>query len=111
MVQKKNIPATSVQNEESFFSSFLRNIKDTLVSNLVGNIKDNIKEKVQRIERKVFRNIAAFLFFLLGMIFLFISVVFFLDYYLKLNFAWGFLISGGGLILISLIFKWLAKRQ
>ncbi|MFA6460700.1 MAG: hypothetical protein WCV90_00405 [Candidatus Woesearchaeota archaeon] len=104
MVQKKDSPV-----EESSFSSFLRNLKDTLVSNVVGNIKDNLKEKIKKIEKKIFRNLAAFIFFLLGMIFIFISLVFFIEYYLKLNFAWGFLISGAGLILISLIFKWLAK--
>ncbi|MEK6937447.1 MAG: phage holin family protein [Nanoarchaeota archaeon] len=110
MVQRKN-NAPPAESSEPFFSSFLKNLKDTLLSNLVGNIKENIKDKIQRIEKKIFRNVTAFLFFLLGMIFVFISIVFFLNYYLHLNYAWGFLISGAGFMLIALIFKWLAKSQ
>jgi len=107
MTEKKVKVIEVEEKQESFFSSFLKSLKEAIFSNMVGNIK----EKVKKIERKIFRSLASFIFFLLGMIFLLISLIFLLNYYLGLNFAWGFLIASGVFISISVIFRWLAKRD
>ncbi|MBI4983410.1 hypothetical protein HZC32_02100 [Candidatus Woesearchaeota archaeon] len=99
------------EGQGSFFSNFLRSLKEIVVSNAVSSIKENIKEKVKRIEKKIFRSIASFIFFVGGVIFIFLALIFFANYYFKLNFAWGFFLSGVIFILISLTFKWLAKRE
>lgn len=112
MVQKKISKIEETEDQPiSFLSTFFQNLKDTLLTNVMSNIKENIKDKIKRVEKKVVRNITSYLFFFLGVIYLSISLVLFIEYYFGLNLFWGFLICGLLLMLISLIFKWLANRE
>ena len=108
MVQKK----IKVENTESEspIVNFFKSLKDTLVNSLMTNLKDNIQEKIIRVEKKIFRNITSYCFFIFGIVFLFLAAVFLTNYYLKLNFGWTFLIFGGLSLLLALFFKWLAKN-
>lgn len=96
--------------EESPVTNFFKSLKDTLISNLTSGLKESLKEKIIRVEKKVFRNITSYCFFVLGIIFVFLGLVFFLNYYLNFNFAGAFLITGVLLLLLAIMFKWLAKN-
>lgn len=100
--------ATEVQSESPIVS-FFKGLKDTLVNNLMTNIKENIQERIIRVEKKIFRNITSYCFFILGIVFLSLAAVFLANYYLKLNFGWAFLIIAGLSLLLALFFRWLAK--
>jgi hypothetical protein len=108
---QKKAEVVEEETQPSFFSAFFKSLRDVLVSNFVTNIKENIKEKVQQVEKKIFHSLAAFVFFLGGVVFIFLALIFLVNYYFKLHFAWGFLIAGILFICISLLFKWLAKRD
>lgn len=95
---------------ESPVTSFFKSLKDSLINSLAANLKEGIREKVIRVEKKIFRNITSYCFFILGMIFVFLAIVFLADYYLGFNFGWSFLIIGGLSLLLAIIFKWSAKN-
>lgn len=106
-IKEENV--AEVQSESPIVS-FFKNLKDTLVNNLMTNLKENIREKIIRVEKKIFRNITSYCFFIFGIIFIFLAAVFLINYYLKLNFGWAFLIVGGLSLLLAIFFKWLAKN-
>lgn len=95
---------------ESPIANFFKSLKDSLINNLAANLKEGIREKVIRVEKKIFRNITSYCFFILGTIFVFLALVFLADHYLRFNFGWSFLIIGGLSLLLAVIFKWLAKN-
>lgn len=113
MLVQKKIKRVEIEEteESSFFSTFLKSLKDIIVNNLLGNLKENFTEKVKKIEKIVFRKVVAFLFLFLGIIFLSLAVIFFCRDYLQLSFSIGFLILGVLFGLLSLIFKILAKNN
>jgi len=94
---KTNLPS----GISSFFSGFMQNLRD--------NIIVKIQEAAYKIKKKILQDIYTFFLVIVGTAFIAISLVFFLRYYLGLNFAWSFFDIGIILILISLIIKSMKK--
>jgi len=95
---KTNLPSAL----SSFFSGFVQNFKNTVVS--------KVQETAYKIEKKILQDIYTFFLVIVATTFIAISLVFFLRYYLNLNLAWSFFDIGIILILIALIIKYSTKK-
>ena len=107
MVQNKIKKVIIEENEEGFWAGFLKSLKENILNNIVGNLKENIKEKVEVIQKRIYRRFNSYVFLYLGIIWLYLAFIFFMNYYL--NWVGCFLITGIISLLISLFFKLWAK--
>lgn len=88
-------------------------IVDKIVSSAVlGNLKKTAKDLLKEAqktayltERKIIENLATAVFLLLGIIFVAISLVMFINKQFNLESQWGYLIMGLIIIIIALVFK------
>lgn len=86
-------------------NSYITDIWKTFKEVATSNLKESIKEKAQRVKKKLIAELFGFAFLMLGIVLVVVSLVFFINYYLQLNFTWSFLLVGILLILISMIVK------
>lgn len=93
--------------------STVRQILDSLVSSaILDNLKSAAKDLLKQAqktayltEQKIMENIAVGVFLLLGIIFISISLVMFINQAFNLENQWGYMIMGLIIIIISLLYK------
>jgi high-affinity K+ transport system ATPase subunit B len=79
------------------FSSFLDNFKD----NFVKTMKKTIKEKIKKLEKMALEIALSFVFFFISIIFVLVSLMFFLKEYFHFGYSLSFMCVGITALLIA----------
>jgi hypothetical protein len=86
-------------------NSFLSNKLVKVVKGAIDEAVDKTKESVYETQRKILTALFFTLIVLFGVTFIFIGGILLLNYYLKINLGWCFVIGGFAVVIIAILFK------